>query len=292
MEADAPAADARKGVALVLLASVCFGAMGLVVKALGGRVPLVELAFFRSAIGLVPLSLLLVRRGIPIASPRWRSLSLRGVWGLLAMLCYFRAIATMPLTDAVLLNYTAPVFATLFAVLLLGERPSRRSLGGLALAFAGIVAICKPTFRGSAADDAVALGAGVFSGAAYATVKSLTVSESSWRIVWYFNAVGAVAMLPPAVAHWRTPAWKDALALGAIAAAGTLGQVLMTAGFQQGPVSRSAVPTVFVLAVATLGAWLGWDEVPDAWSWAGVAAVLVAIIWVGLTPVAGTRRPA
>lgn len=70
-----------------------------------------------------------------------------------------------------------------------------------------------------------------------------------------------------------------------------VGQVLMTSGFHHGPVSRSAVPTLFVLAVATLGAWLGWGDVPDGWSWVGIVAVLVAIVWVGLTPGPTTPRP-
>lgn len=276
------------GVTLVLLSAACFAGMGLLVKALDGRVPVFVLALFRSVLAVPLLTLHLRRTGTSVASPAWRSLAMRGTWGVLAMLCYFHAIATIPLADAVLLNYTSPAFAALFAILLLGERPRPRVAVAIALVLAGVAALARPRFGGGIWDTAIAAGAGVFSGAAYATVKHLTGTEPPLRIVWWFNAVASAAMLPLALATWSAPRVADLGLLAAIAVAGTAGQLLMTAGFRHGPVSRSAVPTALVLALSTLGGWLAWGEAPSAWSWAGIVASMAAIVLIGAP---APRRP-
>ena len=52
---EAPFVSNHQGLSLVLLSSVLFGSMALMIKALDGRIPIFELAFFRSAIATVPL---------------------------------------------------------------------------------------------------------------------------------------------------------------------------------------------------------------------------------------------
>lgn len=83
-------------------------------------------------------------------------LSLRGRWavlrknagmvaayGLLAVtatqLCYFQAVAVMDVGLALLIEYTAPIAVILWLWLRRGERPSRRSVIGAAIAFVGLV---------------------------------------------------------------------------------------------------------------------------------------------------------
>lgn len=254
--------------------------MGLLVKELDGRVPVFVLAFFRSVLAIPLLTAELRRSGTPITSPTWRMLAMRGTWGILAMLCYFRAIDAIPLADAVMLNYSSPAFAALFAIVILGERPTVRVVIALGLAMAAVAALAHPSFSGAALDTTIATGAGVFSGAAYATVKRLTATDPPIRIVWWFNAIASIAMLPLAIVTWSAPNARDGALLFAIALTGTAGQLLMTAGFRHGPISRSAIPTVLVLALSTLGAWLVWGEAPSSWSWVGIIASIAALVLI------------
>jgi len=53
----------------------------------------------------------------------------RALTGLAAMYCYFYAIAHLPLAEAVLLNYSAPLFIPLAALLWVGE-PFSAGCGG------------------------------------------------------------------------------------------------------------------------------------------------------------------
>ncbi|MFD5226221.1 DMT family transporter [Microbacterium sp. NPDC058342] len=83
-------------------------------------------------------------------------LALRGRWGLLrrnagmivaygllavtaTQLCYFQAVAVMDVGIALLIEYTAPVAVVLWLWLRRGERPTRRSILGAIIAFAGLV---------------------------------------------------------------------------------------------------------------------------------------------------------
>ncbi|MBN8611536.1 MAG: DMT family transporter [Deltaproteobacteria bacterium] len=276
----------------MVLSAACFAGMSLLVKGLDGRVPVFVLAFFRSVLAIPLLTAELRRSDTPITSPSWPTLAMRGTWGVLAMLCYFRAIETIPLADAVMLNYASPAFAAFFAIVLLGERPTARVVVALGLAVIAVAALAGPTFSGAALETTIAAGAGVFSGAAYATVKHLTATDPPLRIVWWFNTVASLAMLPLAIAAWTVPSARDGLLLVGIALFGTAGQLLMTAGFRQGPISRSAIPTVLVLAFSTLGAWVLWGEVPSPWSWAGIAASVAAVALIaGETRTIGPARP-
>ncbi|KQZ24116.1 EamA family transporter [Microbacterium sp. Root553] len=78
---------------------------------------------------------------------RWgvlrKNAALVAAYGLLAVtatqLCYFQAVAVMDVGLALLIEYTAPIAVILWLWLRRGERPTRRSMIGAAIAFVGLV---------------------------------------------------------------------------------------------------------------------------------------------------------
>src|SRR5690242_16730481 len=95
----------------MLLATVFFAAMGALVKRATAELPNEMVVFFRSAFGLVALAPWLARRGAPsLRTERLAAHIGRSLIGLASMVCFFYAIAHLPLADAVLLNYSAPLF--------------------------------------------------------------------------------------------------------------------------------------------------------------------------------------
>ena len=276
-----------------MLSACCFGAMGMVVKLLANRIGVFELAFFRSAIGLLLLSAYLRHAGATPASDERKLLVARGLFGALAMVSYFGALSMIPLAEAVILNYTSPAFAIVFATAWLGERPSRSTFGFLVIALVGVVVLMRPSFALSSASPwgyAAGLAAGLFSGGAYATVKRLTGTCSPWVIVWYFAAVTTVLALPPAVATWVNPNPAEWGSLVALATLGTTGQLLMTAGFKHGAVSKTSIATIAVVVVAALGGWIFWSELPDPLGGVGIALIVLAI--VGISRETAPAQPA
>ncbi|UPT75415.1 MAG: DMT family transporter [Elusimicrobiota bacterium] len=237
-----------------------------------------QIGFLRSLVGLLPLAMILTYRREAFLSLGWPLLCLRGAWGLLAMVCYFVALRSIPLADAALLNFSAPVFTSFLAVLVLREKLSRAALGWLALAMAGLWVGLRPSWQGSTTGYAIGLGAGVFSAAAFVTVKAMAGRESPWRIVFYFNAVAALALLPAAAATWRQPTLGQAAWLAAISIIGTAGQVCLTLGYERVRVSSGSVATLLAFVFAAIGGRLFWQEGMDDVKLAGMTAVVVAIV--------------
>src|SRR5262249_27308552 len=103
------AAAARRGPALLVVSSVLFGAMALAAKRATLRLPGPEVAFVRFLVGLGAVAVA-AAAGVRLRPVNWWGLALRGIFGGLAVLLYFGSIAKLPVGEATLLNYTAPLF--------------------------------------------------------------------------------------------------------------------------------------------------------------------------------------
>jgi drug/metabolite transporter (DMT)-like permease len=121
---------ALSGALLPLLAAAlgtaAFVGIDATIKSLAPRFGAVQLTLFRFTAGLV-FALALwawMRRPMP-ARGQWRLHALRAILLLLSLTSYFDALTVLQLAQAVAMSYTAPIFISLLAMLLLKERPTR-----------------------------------------------------------------------------------------------------------------------------------------------------------------------
>lgn len=130
------------GCLAVAVASVIWGSNGVIVNHV--FLPSHTIAFFRVFFATLALWL-----GV-LLTQRWRDMRVRGAWRILVILglllalgwaFLFQAMKLIPIGNAVLLNYTAPVFVALLAPIILRERVRRTTLYALALSVAGILLI-------------------------------------------------------------------------------------------------------------------------------------------------------
>jgi len=130
------------GCFVVAVAAVIWGSNGVIVNDVS--LPSYTIAFFR--VSFATLSLWL---GV-LFTRRWGAMRVRGAWRILVFLglllalgwvFLFEAMKLIPIGNAVLLNYTAPVFVALLAPIILRERAGRGTLYALALSVAGILLI-------------------------------------------------------------------------------------------------------------------------------------------------------
>jgi len=138
----------RRGVNIGLLfalgAALSFGTSGVFARGLidAGWTPgaAVTVRMWVAAIVLLVPTLVALRG-------RWamvrKNAGMIVMYGLLAVttaqLCYFQAVAVMDVGIALLIEYTAPIAVILWLWVRRGERPSRRSIIGAVIAFAGLV---------------------------------------------------------------------------------------------------------------------------------------------------------
>jgi drug/metabolite transporter (DMT)-like permease len=251
--------EERRAAASLLSSVVLFAAMALFARTLAPAISGGQIAVVRFATGvLVVLGAWLVWR-VDLRPRRWGWLLARGVFGGLAVLLYFSAIAHVGVGLATLLNYTAPAWAAAFGWLLLGERPRRAALLALAVTLGGVCLVVGWEGEG--------LGGGVWelAGALSAVCSALATTsiravrrgapgggavESSWTVFASFTSLGLVATAPtvlPPWGRWVTPTAAQWALLMAVALSSVGAQLVMTRAFRH--LTATSVGIIFQLVV-------------------------------------------
>ena len=280
--------DLRRGAMLMVGSALMFALMGAAVKVASRTLSNAEIVFFRCLLGLVALAPWIAPlglRGLRTSRP-WEHL-IRGVAGLGTMACFFYAIAHMRLPDAVLLNYSLPLFMPFVEALWLKEPVPRRLWGPVGVGFLGIVMILKPGIGVFQPVALVGVLAALFASVAQVGVRQLTRTEPLALIIFYFGLVSTVLSAVPAALSWRTPRGHEWWLLVAIGAFGSVGQLLLTAAYSQAPAARVGPFIYSSVVFAGFLEWALWRSVPDALSFAGmivVAAAGVLALRVGADP--------
>ena len=191
----------------MILSSLAFAVMGVCIQICAATLPNGMVVFFRNASGLVFLSPLLLRGGLGLLkTDHLREHLFRGVAGLTSMYCFFYAISHLPLADAVLLNYTLPLFIPVVESLWLGEPFPLRLSAPLALGFLGVIIVLRPGSGLITAAAILGLLAGLLSAVAQTGVRQLTKTEPTVRIVIYFALMGSTLSAFGLPFVWVTPA--------------------------------------------------------------------------------------
>ena len=261
----------------MLGASLLFAAMGLLVKLASAELPNALVVFFRNLFGLLALLPWLfwkAKGGLRTAHAREHLV--RGLAGLGSMYCFFYALARLPLAEAVLLNYSLPVFMPLIEWLWLGERLPARLWPPIAVGFAGIALVLKPGLGLFQPAAAVAVVSALLASVAQVGVRRLTATEPPERIVFYFALLSTALSALPVAPAWHAPPptlWPTLLALGAVA---TGGQLLLTRAYSLARAGRVGPFIYSSVVFAGVLDWIVRGVLPDALTLAGALLVVAA----------------
>jgi drug/metabolite transporter (DMT)-like permease len=278
-----------RGFGVILLASLLFGVMAVCVRVAAGTMTGPQVAFFRFAGSLLVLLAATRGRGLRPGAGALGPLVLRGLIGATAIVLYFVGIRGTGAGLATLLQNGYPVFASIFAALVLGERVSGRLGAALALQVSGIALVVGPGLGLGSASTLGALaacGSSVLSGAAVVAARHLRRTENAALITTYFMAVGVIVTAPalrggvPAV----TPG--VAAALAAVVLTSVAGQWLLHHGLGFVSAARASVITATLLEAGFLG------QLPGPRALVGGGLVLAAIALAAERPPGAPPTPA
>jgi drug/metabolite transporter (DMT)-like permease len=285
--------DMRRGVLLMLAACALFTLMSALVKALGDRIPVVEIMFFRGALA-VPVVLLVVMRARgsvrvveTLRTKRFPGHFLRACTGTAAQACAFYALTLLPLAEHQALTNTTPLFVTLLSIPFLGEKVGIHRGGAVLLGFAGIVVIAlgQGAFAGNLDQAArigfaVAIAHGIFSAGTTMLVRTLSATEASTTITLWQSLLMTTfaAMVLPFV--WVTPTWPELALLLAIGILGGAAQVMLTEAWASAQVSALAPYSYSSLLWAILFGWIVFGDVPAVLTLAGAALIVIASLYI------------
>ncbi len=124
------------GSLFVILGEVFFTTMGMIIKTLGENIPSYQLVFYRNVFAVIVLAPFLFRQRLThVKTKRIGMHLIRSASGLLAMYCFFYALANIELANAMLLKLTGPIFIPIIATLWIHEKVSLKTYFGIALGF-------------------------------------------------------------------------------------------------------------------------------------------------------------
>ena len=261
----------------MVAAAFLFSVMASGVQRAAEQVPNTVVVFFRNAVALALLAPFILRGGrAALSTRRFGEHVIRTAAGLGSMYCFFFAVAHLRLADAVLLNYTLPLFIPFIEWLWLGQPLEPRLFPPIALGFAGVILVLRPGAGLFQSASLVGLCAGLLSALAQTGVRRMTTTEPAMRIVFYFSLLSTLASAAPLPAAWVTPGPGLLILLVATGACAAAGQLLMTRAYAYAPAAQvgafiySAVP--FSIALD----WIRHHRLPGLASWLGAACICAA----------------
>ncbi|WP_183073731.1 DMT family transporter [Stenotrophomonas rhizophila] len=276
---------------LMLGSTLAFGLMAIAIRYATRYVPTQEVAFFRNAFGLLALLPMLIRPGsAPLKTQQLPRYFLRSAIGLASMLCAFWAIGHLPISQAISLSYSTPLFVTIAAVLWLGETVRMRRWAAVIIGFIGVLIIVRPGSTTFTPGTLVAVGAAVLSSLVAIQIKQLTRVDSADTVVFYTYVFWVPLSLVPALFVWVWPtglAWVWLVATGVL---GTLGQLLWTRALRLGEVSALTPISFMQLPLVSLLGWLLFNETLDRWTVIGAGIILGANAYIAHREAVLARR--
>lgn len=268
--------DNQKAIVYILISALAFTLMSTVVK-LAKDIPIYEKVFFRNIINLIIAVNILKRDKISFWGEKKnrKYLVIRGVLGLLGVVCNFYAVTQMNLSDASMLFNLTPFFVTLFAIFFLGERILKIEYISLISAFIAVLLVIKPQFNMGIIGGVVGIIGAACAGGAYTLVSHINKKENPVTIVFYFTFVSVILMTPFMIFNFVKPNMIELLLLILVGIFASVGQFMVTLAYKYGKPSEVAIYnyTSIVFAIA-IGFGI-WKEVPDKWS------ILGSIILIG-----------
>lgn len=274
------------GIAVRLVAAALLAIMFACAKLAEARgVHVVESIFWRQLFS-IPLILLIVLRGPGLGALRTArpgAHGLRMLLGLSGMTLNFLGVTMLPLAEATTIGFSVPLFATLFAALLLGEQTGPWRWGAVILGFIGILIVVRPGEALLHSPGAlIALAGALVTALVSIQISNLGRTEAATTIVFWFTLTSMVplgiAMLWFAAPH-DLHSWT---LIGAVAVTGALAQLALTQSLRLAPVSVVLPMDYSSLIWASLFGWLLFAELPAPAILVGAPIIIASgllILW-------------
>ena len=264
----------RAAVIWMIFGSFCFGTMNALVKWTSDYTDVWMIIMVRSAVIAFAVAAFAASRGISLKVNDHRTMLLRCIVGLIAMILYFTALGRIPIGQAVTLQYTGPLFVALLSGRILAERVSASVATLVLTAFAGIVLIVSPEVGTVDPNALLALGSGFFAALAYMYVRELRKTDSPATVIFWFAAfsvVGSVAQSAPQILELDSNTIAALIGIG-IGAGG--GQVGITMAYHKANAAWVSAFSYLTVLVATFYGFTFFGESLSVADWIGGALVV------------------
>lgn len=264
-------------------ALLCFALLDACAKYLSPRIGALQTVWFRYAISVIAVSLLLN----PLTAPGvWRTQNLklqlaRSAMLFLSTLFNFLALRELQLAQTMAIVFAVPLLVALVAGPMLGEWPGPRRIAAIVVGFLGVLVVTRPGFGGLPL-GALWSVAGVFAYALYNIFTRMLAAYDSAQTTLVYSGVAGVALLAPIVPflEWQNMGALEWGLASACAFFGTFGHWMVILASRRAPAS---VLTPFIYTQIVWMVLLGYyffNDTPDIYTIAGAGIVIASGLYL------------
>ncbi len=265
----------------ILISTTAFSAMSAGVREISGELHatlIVTLRCLFTLIMLIPWAL--KNHSTGIRTQRIWAHARRGSLGAVGMIGWTYCLTIMPFAHATALSFTAPLFTTLFAILVLREHADWHRWSALFVGFAGTLIIIRPDAQGFEWNALLVMVTTSLWAITGLFVKSLSRTEPAMRMVFYMNFFMFLMAAPFGFYHWQVPSLHAVVIMLVIACCSIVMHFSMARAYSLAPVV-SLMPFDFTRLISTTAfAYLLFGEKSDAVSWIGAGVILAAAVYI------------
>jgi drug/metabolite transporter (DMT)-like permease len=272
----------HQGVLWMLIATFFFALMGTFVKLGGENFTPTELVFYRSSISLVFIIGIMSWKNISYSSNYIKLHLSRSVIGFISLLFFFYAINHLPLSTAISLNYTSPLFLGLLMPLILRRKVKKWLFLAVTIGFLGVFFILKPTFENhNYFAGLIGLISGLGAAIAYLFVTQLgQLKEPVLRTIFYFTLVSTMCSgIMMLFGEVSTIQFKYILILLALGSTATIAQIAITKAYLVGNTLGNAGLSYLTIIFATIIGVVWFGEFMDWKTTLGIVLIIFSGIF-------------
>jgi drug/metabolite transporter (DMT)-like permease len=271
-----PRDDVPRGILFMVGATVLFALSSAAAKWLVAIYPVGEVMFFRSFFALAACAVIVLPlTGASVfATQRPRDHVARGLSQSISQTFTVLAFWLMPLAGAIAINFSAPLFSALVAIIFLKERPGPARWIALLVGFLGVLIVTHPGANSLTLGALFALANAVMYGSVTVAVRGMSKTESAnTLLMWQLATVAAFHSLL-LLFGFKWPTAADAWMLILSGVAWAIGQYLWTQALQLAPATAVSPFYYFLLVWAMVIGFAVWGDVPTVALLAGSGIVV------------------
>ncbi|RTY54206.1 DMT family transporter [Pantoea sp. YU22] len=299
--------SASTGISLKIIATLSSTLMLACVKGLEGALPVGEVIFFRSLVGIMPLLVWLQYQGGIVAGIKTRNVKGhlgRGLAGTCSMYFSYLSLMYITLTDATAINYAAPLFTVLLAAVVLREKVRLNRWLSVLAGFVGIVIMLSGHLSlsgpsrltvaslASSVGVLLALLSAICTAGALIQIRYLSGKEKPGAIAFWFTAMTGATSLLTLPFGWRLPQGEQLLLLLGCGFFGGLTQILLTLSMRYADASLLAPFDYSSLLWSVIIGVIFLNVLPENTTLVGASLVALAGIYSVLSERRQRRRAA
>lgn len=275
--------NAFRGMAAAIGAFFLFAVMNVFAKKLSEHHHVMEIAFYRNFIAVLPMLFWICvrgRRDILTIKSNPKTVVIRSIMGTISLALTFAAFSLLPMADATAFLFTSSLVVPVLGYFFLKERVGPYRWGAVLVGFSGVLVMLQPSGDVNTLGITIALSAAMMHAALQTILRALGKTESPETVTFYFLFIGAFFSLIPMPFFFTMPVWSDIPYIIGVGVTGLLAQLLLSTAYKNAQASTVTVFNYSGIIWSTFFGWMVWNEWPDRLIFIGGGIVIASNLFI------------